>query len=204
MCVRVKRVGKDAPKPLPHPGVPADGACVLISDPAHMTVKDLEAKLIELFYSPQAVSESKGKSSSSSSSKDRSKPLTKDVLTAFDPTLRSLRIWLRDGNDWRCLLLDDFGKTLEQVDIQQEDVLLVELERARKSGSSAPPSWYMDRRSIPRRWDQFHVGDSIDARDKQAIWYASVVKSVAGQPGALATDTAGTLRVHFVGWDEKW
>jgi hypothetical protein len=190
LCLRVKRVGKDAPKPVAHPGVPLEGTCIFFPDAAHTTVTQLERTLAELFFPPMGAKE-KEKSSKLKSKDD-------------DLPTRTLRMWLRDGNDYRCLLLDDMSKTLEELEFQNDDVLFVELERERKGGAAAPPTWYMDKRKVPKPWTQFEVGDTLDARDKQAIWYTSVVRSITGRDATGSIETAGSLTVRFVGWDEKW
>ena len=142
-----------------------------------------------------------------------------------------LRMWLRDGSDWRCLGASDMAKSLDGLDLQNDDTLLVELMHepatlmaAIKAASASttaamtgakskdkvskkkalpvspaagaataavvPHVWPMDSRRIPRSWHQFEVGDQIDAKDKQEIWYAAVVRKITAAPAPSKTDAA--------------
>ena len=233
LCLRVQRVGKEAPKPIAClPQVPLEGACILFNSPSQFTVHHLELRMLRLFYPPAPAAPA-------TAGADKSK----QQAAASSSRDENLRMWLRDGNDWRCLTLDDMSKTLESLEIQSEDTLLVELERdpavllsskeakraaalAASSGSSGH-KWAMDRRVVPRSWSQFEVGDQLDARDKQDVWYHAVIKRItAGTAGAtvaaataspsaaaspnangassVLVDNGSTVWVNFLGWDEKW
>lgn len=49
----------------------------------------------------------------------------------------------------------------------------------------------------PRRdWRDFRVGDLVDCRDREGVWYESLIRDV--------NEAKGTVHVHFLGWEVVW
>eukprot|EP00455_Lapot_gusevi_P009468 TRINITY_DN1423_c0_g1_i5.p1 TRINITY_DN1423_c0_g1~~TRINITY_DN1423_c0_g1_i5.p1 ORF type:complete len:919 (+),score=331.64 TRINITY_DN1423_c0_g1_i5:79-2835(+) len=95
------------------------------------------------------------------------------------------RVWLKEGEGWKLAEANQLALLLESFDFPYHAPVLVEKKR---------PDGSFPRKVIVRAWNDFRVGDRIDAKDTQGKWFESTVKEIRGNE----------IYVHFEGWSTKW
>ena len=108
--------------------------------------------------------------------------VTEEDLKDEDP-----KKWIEIPYDWlKNLKLSDFaGLKSEQI--------LIAIERRKEDGS-----WP---RAKGHDWrDTLSVGDIVDAKDKESVWYEAMIRYVYPKE----SNKYGKCAVHYIGWDAKW
>jgi hypothetical protein len=121
-----------------------------------------------------------------------------------------------DPSGWRILLESASETTLEELaaeyDTQHNHKLVLLLEIgyvgiSKKSDDKLKDLIVWPRRKQANEWRKYiRVGDRVDARDNDKIWWEAVVAELIGPPVEKTSDRESNMhvRIHFRGWGEKF